>query len=126
MRKWFGAALSLLVLALLAGGCAPTVSAPQSTPEKKDDKKNKNAGEEETIRANLEQLSPEDRKSAEEQKYCAVETHNRLGRMGPPVKIEVGGQTVFLCCPSCETSARKDEKKTLEKVERLRKQKAAP
>jgi hypothetical protein len=46
-------------------------------------------------------LSPADRKLAEAQRVCPV-TKLPLGSMGPLVRLESGGQTVFLCCPACK------------------------
>jgi hypothetical protein len=72
------------------------------------------------IKASLDELSPADRKLAEEQKYCAVMTDNRLGSMGKPVKVMVKDQPVFLCCDSCTKKATADPDKTLEQVEKLK------
>jgi hypothetical protein len=73
-----------------------------------------------SVEANLAKLSPEDRKLAEEQVYCAVETKNLLGSMGAPYKIEIEGQPVFLCCDSCETRAKAHAERTLAKVKELK------
>jgi hypothetical protein len=97
----------VLTLPLLAAGCV--FDAP-ATP--KQDKEAK-------IKASLEQLDPADRKQAEEQKYCAVQTENRLGIMGKPVKLTIKDQPVFLCCKSCEKKANADPDKTLARVEEL-------
>jgi Cu(I)/Ag(I) efflux system membrane fusion protein len=35
------------------------------------------------------------------QKICPV-SGDELGTMGPPVKMEIKGRTVFLCCPACK------------------------
>jgi len=71
-------------------------------------------------KASLARLDPEDRKLAEEQKYCVVQNDKRLGSMGTPVKIMVKGQPVFLCCGGCEKKALADPDKTLAKVEELK------
>lgn len=72
------------------------------------------------IKAALGQLDPADRKLAEEQKFCAVQTKKRLGSMGKPVKVMVKDQPVFLCCESCQKTAQKDPDQTLATVERLK------
>jgi hypothetical protein len=77
------------------------------------------------IRAELAKLDPEDRKLAEAQRWCAVQTKSRLGSMDVPVKIMIKGQPVFLCCGGCEARAKKDEDKTLATVEELKKKAAA-
>ena len=72
-----------------------------------------------TIRANLAKLPEKDRKLAEAQKWCAVETDDRLGAMGVPVKILIQDQPVFLCCKSCVNQAMKSPEKTLARVKEL-------
>jgi hypothetical protein len=80
----------------------------------------KGSDEEARIRRGLDGLSPEDRPLAEAQKYCAVLEKSRLGSMGTPLKIEVEGQSVFLCCKGCEKKALKDPAKTLARVKELK------
>jgi hypothetical protein len=100
------------------GPSAKAVSGPAAAPG------GEQATEEAKIRDNLAKLDPEDQKLAEAQKYCAIESDNRLGEMGVPAKVQVKGQTVFLCCPMCAPEAQKDPDKTLAKVAKL-KEKAA-
>lgn len=96
-----------------------TVSVRPSTPESDDDKERKLAAE-------LAKLNPEDRRIATEQRFCAVLPTNRLGSMGPPIKVMVGNQPVFLCCEGCEDMAKADPAKTIAKVKELKeKNKAA-
>jgi hypothetical protein len=78
------------------------------------------ANEESSIQANLKKLGDEDRKQAEEQKFCAVLHENRLGSMGVPMKVVIQDQPVFLCCDGCETKARAHADRTLAKVKELR------
>jgi hypothetical protein len=42
--------------------------------------------------------------------------------MGPPVKLVIKGQPVFLCCGGCEKKALANPDKTLAKVEELKAQ----
>jgi hypothetical protein len=72
-----------------------------------------------TIRANLAKLPEKDRKLAEAQKWCAVETDDRLGASGVPVKIMIKDQPVFLCCKSCIDQAQKNPDQTLAHVKEL-------
>jgi hypothetical protein len=72
------------------------------------------------IKANLDKLSPEDRALAEAQKTCPI-GGEPLGSMGVPMKLEVKGQPVFICCEGCKAGALKDPEKTLQKVEELKK-----
>lgn len=98
--------LLTLTLLFLASGCGQD-SSPAPDKEAK-------------IKASLDKLDPADRKLAEEQKYCAVETENRLGVMGKPVKLMIQGQPVFLCCKSCTERAEQDPEKTLATVKKLK------
>lgn len=77
------------------------------------------------IKSALAKLSEADRKLAEAQRYCASEPENRLGSMGAPVKIEIQGKPVFLCCAGCKDEALADPKVTLASVEKLKKVAAA-
>lgn len=66
-------------------------------------------------RANLAKLSPDDRSLAEAQGYCAV-SGEPLGSMGPPIKVIVKDQPVFVCCQGCERKASSHPDQTLAKV----------
>ncbi|MHB1426479.1 MAG: TIGR03000 domain-containing protein [Gemmataceae bacterium] len=70
--------------------------------------------------AALAELPAEDQRLAEEQRYCAVMPETPLGAMGPPVKVGIKGQSVFLCCEDCAEKARKNPDKTLAEVKALR------
>ncbi len=65
-------------------------------------------------------LNAVDRPLADSQKYCAVATDNLLGSMGTPVKVQVKGETVFLCCDGCKTRALRNAETTLATVAKLR------
>lgn len=100
-------AILFVSLSLIALGCSNNSGTPSPDKDAK-------------IKAALDKLDPADRKLAEEQKYCAVETENRLGEMGKPIKVMIKDQPVFLCCKSCETTAQKDPEKTLATVKKLK------
>ena len=55
----------------------------------------------------LAELLPEDRKLAEQQKICPV-TKEPLGSMGKPIKVDVDGRTVFVCCEGCVDAAKEN------------------
>ena len=74
----------------------------------------------EVIAAERAKLSPEDRALVEAQEWCVVQNDERLGSMGPPIKLDIKGQPVFVCCKSCKTKAEKDPEATLAKVEELK------
>jgi RND family efflux transporter MFP subunit len=77
-----------------------------STPEDPDAK----------LAAALASLSSEDRTLAEAQKFCPILKKNRLGSMGPPVKLEIAGKTVFVCCKGCKEPALEEPDETLAQV----------
>jgi hypothetical protein len=78
--------------------------------------------EESKIEANLSQLSPEDRQIVEEQKFCPIMNAERLGAMGPPVKLVLQDETVFVCCKRCQKKAEVNPERTLVKAKELRAQ----
>ena len=81
-----------------------------STPEDPDAK----------LAASLAGLSANDRALVDAQKYCPILKNNRLGSMGPPVKLDVDGRTVFICCEGCKEQALDDPQKTLAQVAKTR------
>lgn len=102
--------LGLLALALT--GCSSNSSAP-STPAAP-------ASPQDEVQAERAKLSAEDRALVDAQEWCVVSTDERLGSMGPPLKLEIKGQPVFVCCKSCKRKAEADPDKTLAKVEELK------
>ena len=122
--KWLSLPTLLLVTLLLAG-CS---GQPEERPKADDKAANTDGapgkGAEAEALANVKKLSPEDRKLAEEQRFCAVETGNPLGSMGVPVKVIVKGQPVFLCCDGCETKAKAHADRTLARVQQLKEKQA--
>ena len=85
---------------------------PPPTAQKKDP--------EAKIQAAFAKLSDADRVLAAEQRFCVVLPKNRLGSMGTPVKLDINGQPVFLCCEGCRDDALADPEATLRKVESLK------
>ena len=77
------------------------------------------------VAAGRAKLPAEDRVLVEAQEWCAVSTDERLGAMGPPLKLDVGGQPVFVCCKGCRRKALADPDATLAKVAELKARKAA-
>jgi hypothetical protein len=69
------------------------------------------------IRTALAKLPPQERAAAERQKVCPI-TGMALGSMGTPVKVDLTGRTVWLCCAGCEVEASEEPVKTLEKLNR--------
>lgn len=99
------ATLALLVTSVLSG-CGS--SAAPSDPESNAPVANQHHGDHHDSGADnaaiaeaLAQLSPEDRVRAEKQRICPV-TGELLGSMGAPMKVDVLGEQVFICCEGCK------------------------
>jgi hypothetical protein len=125
MRKLTRLWPACLAVPLLLVGCQDNPGSGPSKgagaqPAHGPSKPNEAEDTEADVRRNLAKLDPEDRKLAEEQKYCAIESENRLGEMGPPVKVMINDLPVFLCCKGCKKQAEKDPDKTLARVKELR------
>jgi len=67
------------------------------------------------IEANLASLSVEDRELALKQKVCPI-SGDALGMMSAPLKLDVEGHTVFICCESCEEPLLSDPDRYLAKL----------
>src|SRR5262249_48968386 len=72
------------------------------------------------IVAALAKLSPEDRTLAEAQRFCVVLPNSRLGSMGPPIKIMVEGEPVFVCCAGCKGTVTSKPQEMLSAAKALR------
>ena len=72
------------------------------------------------VAAEMAKLSPEDRKEAEAQKFCVVNNGSLLGSMGAPIKLDIDGRSVFICCGGCKSAAMKYPEKTLATVAKLK------
>jgi hypothetical protein len=67
----------------------------------------------------LARLPVADRKIAEQQHFCPIIADSRLGSMGVPIKVEIKGKTVFLCCKGCEREALENPDATLKKTDEM-------
>jgi hypothetical protein len=79
----------------------------------------KQGTEDADIMAERAKLSSEDQGLVAAQELCAI-SDERLGVMGPPVKLVIKGQPVFLCCGGCKKKALAGPEKTLAKVGELK------
>ena len=112
-------ALAVAAFAVFAAGCSqsghdhtgpkPTTAAPPAA-----------TGEDAEIREERAKLSPEDRALVAAQEWCVIQNDERLGSMGPPIKLTIKGQPVFICCGGCRKKAEANPDKTLAKVEELK------
>jgi hypothetical protein len=92
---WFA---SLLVIAgVVCAGCNQATTDNAATSESEVAPLSETSPE---ISEALLALSEEDRALAQKQKTCPVSNED-LGSMGTPPKLEVNGQTVFICCDGC-------------------------
>jgi Cu(I)/Ag(I) efflux system membrane fusion protein len=94
----------------------PVTAARPSDPQDRDEK---------IVRA-LAKLAPADRALAQAQKWCPIQEENLLGSMEVPVKIELNGQPVLLCCKLCIAKAQENPKSTLMRVAELSLKAKAP
>ncbi|MBW3598607.1 MAG: hypothetical protein KY475_15210 [Planctomycetes bacterium] len=100
---------TFLIIAGAVAGCASETAAPPAETGAPAETQSPEVAEA------LAQLSPEDRALAEQQKICPV-SEEPLGSMGAPVKIDVEGQSIFICCEGCEEIIREDPETYLAKV----------
>jgi hypothetical protein len=126
-RAGFAVLAGALALPFLAGcGGGPKEHAPPAVAAKGHDHPDAPAAaatqgnDDADIRAERAKLSPEDQALVAAQEYCAISTEERLGAMGPPVKIMLNDQPVFLCCKGCEKRARANPDQTLATVAELK------
>lgn len=114
MKAWPIVAAGCAVVFAVAGcgrpSAPPRVAAPATVTD----------GEGESVRAERAKLSPEDRALVDSQEWCVISSDERLGSMGPPLKLDIKGQPVFVCCKGCRKKAEADPDKTLKKVEQLK------
>lgn len=96
---------SLGLLTACSSESAPTDTATGTTAEWQ-------VGLDPEVAEALSELPEEDRQAALKQGVCPV-TKMPLGSMGPPMKIVVEGQEVFLCCEGCESTIRSNPEKYL-------------
>ncbi len=82
-------------------------------PTKANDKLGEPALEE--LLAALADLSPEDRALAQQQVICPV-TESPLGSMGTPLKIDVNGKAIFICCEGCREALLSEPDKYLARL----------
>jgi len=88
---------------------APTTSPAKSTAPADDDVAKERA-----------KLSATDLAHVEAQEWCVISSEERLGAMGAPIKLDIEGQPVFVCCKGCQAKALREADATLAKVADLK------
>ena len=106
--------LLLVPLTLSSLGCGGGSTSAQVQKEPGE------GGAKDEVATERVKLSPEDRALVEAQEWCVVSSDERLGSMGAPMKLDISGQAVFICCKGCERKAKADPEKTLKKLEELK------
>lgn len=107
LRKRLIIAATLLIpVALIVFGCGKSATpgaSPAKTEQVHQDHANgaKQAEQNAEVTAALADLTVEDRALAAKQKTCPV-SNELLGSMGAPLKIDVKGHPVFICCEGCK------------------------
>ena len=109
MKAWQWVGMTALLSLVALAGCQNS-EAPPAKPAANMSVK---------APAGLAKLTPEDLPIAEAQRLCPV-SGEALGEMGTPVKVDIKGQTVFLCCDACKEKALGNPDKTLAKVEKYK------
>ncbi len=104
--RWLYSLVAMLGLAilLLAPGCSSGGSNENkaaATTSSNATETAKDVAPDADIASGLAKLTAEDRALALSQKICPV-SGERLGEMGEPVKLDVKGQPVFICCEGCK------------------------
>jgi hypothetical protein len=117
----FSGVVATVLLALVSVGCSggpPKEPAPPTADE--GDAHTGHAhqagdSQSEAARAALAGLVPSDRESAERQRICPV-SGELLGSMGEPVKLDVQGREVWICCAGCEGTLRENPEQYFAKL----------
>lgn len=118
--------LTMAATALLLfwfGGCAGSAPAPvPTTPAangaatgQEHDANHDHGSASPDVAANLAKLLAEDRAAAEKQRVCPV-SNEPLGSMGVPIKVDVKGQSVWICCDGCREDLLADPGKYVAKL----------
>lgn len=121
---------SMLILSGIAGiGCEVKSDTHNkkkpTTPEtvKSAPEAASKAGDE--VQTERAKLSPEDLALVKAQEWCVISDDERLGSMGAPIKLDIKGQAVFVCCKGCKSTALANPDKTLAKLAELKAKAAA-
>lgn len=125
MRSTVGASMLAALLLGIAGCRDAATSNPVASKQSSDapaEAKKTPEEEEREVQKNFARLSPEDRKLAEEQRYCPI-MGTRLGTdsdRGEARKIILKGEPLFICCHDCEEQAMLQPARTLARVKELK------
>lgn len=68
------------------------------------------------VQVSVARLTEVDRPLVERQRMCPVMKDSELGSHGPPIKLMVGNQPLFVCCEGCIEEVKKNPRRYLEQV----------
>jgi hypothetical protein len=111
----------VLTAGALVGGCSSSTSRPDAATAAPVERPNSDAAsavqssEDSTIQEAMAKLSDEERQLAIRQKVCPV-SDEPLGSMGTPIKVQVQGRDVFICCSGCADFLKEEPDKYLAKL----------
>ncbi len=117
---WLLAAVAAVGSLVLAGCSNPNTGHPAPADAKATTNAPPADAHAAEVKAERDKLSADDRALVDAQEWCAINTTERLGSMGPPLKVTVKDQPVFLCCKGCQKKALADPDKTLAAVAELK------
>ncbi len=122
MNRFRLAPAVLLFTSVVMVGCGRNTDKPQAEvqPGLPTTQTSNDSANPDDVAVERAKLSPADRALVEAQEWCVVSTDERLGSMGPPLKLDIKGQPVFVCCKGCKRKAESDPDKTLAKVAELK------
>lgn len=99
----------------------PTASTPVVANSRDDAGKEVELDEVATERAKLDAPA---RALVDAQEWCVISSDERLGSMGAPIRLDIQGQAVYVCCKGCQKKAESNPEKTLAKLAELKAKKA--
>jgi hypothetical protein len=116
-RFRIASAFALLLTALALAGCG---AKSEPTPPAGSGTEAPAPREVDEVAVERAKLSPEDRALVEAQEWCVISSDERLGSMGVPIKLDIKGEAVFICCKGCKRKAEAEPDATLAKVKDLK------
>jgi len=124
MKRSLFFTILLAVVSILNAGCGETSPAPRQTGGANASSESHEHGSHdhgvaesgmEKMKAELAKLLPEDAASVEKQHFCPV-SGEMLGSMGAPIKVDLNGESVWICCDGCKKKVLDNPDKYLAKI----------
>ncbi len=112
-------AVVLVAIAFVAG-CDNKSAAPTAPTTSPTSPAKSTAPADDDVAKERAKLSATDLALVEAQEWCVISSEERLGAMGAPIKLDIKGQPVFVCCKGCQPKALREADATLAKVAELK------